>query len=82
MRLVDRCVASNRGTDGIRIGPRSLVISSIAREYGAFGLRIAGGGYRSNVFTENNNGNTNPKVAALVDSEELGQNCGSDTICP
>jgi hypothetical protein len=81
--LVDRCFAANNGTDGIRVGSGSLVINSVARANGGFGLRISGGGYRSNVFTENNNGNENPQVAALVDSEDLGQNyCGSDAICP
>jgi hypothetical protein len=81
--LVDGCIATNNGTDGIRVGPGSLVINSLARQNGGFGLRISGAGYRSNVFIENNNGNPNPQVAALSDSEELGTNyCGTDTICP
>jgi hypothetical protein len=81
--LVDQCIATNNGSDGIRVGPGSLVVDSVARENGGFGLRISGAGYRSNVFTENNNGNLNPQVAALVDSEELGLNyCGTDTTCP
>jgi hypothetical protein len=78
---IDGCTSLNNGAGGMRAFEGSLVINSVARGNGAFGLTLIGpGGYRSNVLTGNNGGDANAQVSGGL---QLGPNvCGIDLVCP
>jgi len=78
---IDGCTSLNNGASGMRAFEGSLVINSVARGNGGFGLALIGpGGYRSNVFTGNNGGDANVQVSGGL---QLGSNvCGLDLVCP
>jgi len=79
--LVRGCTAEDNGFWGIAVTSGGMVIDSVSQNNIREGLQLDGGtGYRGNVVSRNNGGNSNAQVSGGVD---LGGNlCGTNTTCP
>jgi hypothetical protein len=93
--VIDRCTTANNEFLGISVsGAGTIVINSVARDNGDFGINLVAWippgspqlgaiGWGSNIATNNNGGNANPQVVLGVQTYEIDTNiCGSDTTCP
>ena len=78
--MLGNTISRNAG-DGILGAAGILVSNNTMLGNTTFAIDVTSGGYRANVMTGNNGGDSNAQVA--TGSTQIGTNvCGSDTICP
>ncbi|MCG8589612.1 MAG: right-handed parallel beta-helix repeat-containing protein [Proteobacteria bacterium] len=74
--IIEGCVVSNNGGNGIRGGRASLVRGNVVSENGGWGLiGNSSVGYQSNVFFENGSGD-------VLNARNLGSNLCTSRVCP